>query len=200
MKYWKVLGAAVIGVIILCLLVLFFSSCSSRHIQKSVVHTDSLVVKKADSSHLVKSTDTKKNNTGKTTVKTDKSKAKEVVKEKTVIEFDSMPSVGFNGSAEDFTNGINEDAWSNMQKRIKKITHTKTTTKAVESDKKDSSSLFDNTVRVVEKVDSFDSNKTDSTRVTADEKQVEKKVWRFSWWWLLLLLVLAFLYYKRFKI
>jgi hypothetical protein len=197
MKYWKVLGVAVIDVIILCLLVLFFSSCSSRHVQKSTVKTDSVTVKKSDSSHLVKLIDTKKNNTGKTIVKTDKSKEKEVVKEKTVIEFDSMPSVGLNGTADDFVKGINEDAWSNMQKRIKKITHTKTTTKAVDSDKKDSSSLFDNSSRVIEKVDLFDSNKTDSTRVTADVKKINKKVWRFSWWWLLILPA-GYIIYKKY--
>lgn len=158
--------------------------CTSKHVTKSVAKSDSTAV------HKEAAVISKAKNKSTTTVKTDKTNKKEVVKEKTVIEFDTMPSVGVNGTAEDFTNGINEDAWSLRQKRIKRITHTKTTIKQVANDLKDSSKTEHTETQ------SAVINKSDSTKVIAEKKESDKKVFRFNWLWLLLVIPAVYFIYK----
>jgi hypothetical protein len=151
-------------------------SCSSKHIQTATSHKDSTTVRTASAT-----TSKIKNRTG-TRVATDHSKTKEKVEEVTVVEFDTIGQVGRNGTAEDFTGGIREDAWSLKQARIKRITHTKTTTRQIAADVRDSSTISSSVGATAS------TAVTDSTHLLVDTKTKDKRV--FNWNWLLWLLVI----------
>lgn len=174
-------------VLLLLLSALFLFSCTSKHIQKSVVKSDSTQVKKsavitkADLTEISTSTDT--------------GKEKEVIEETTVKEVDTAVLTGYlkllqqlnrnivkggdtltptidnrypiNGTAQDFL--------------PTKTTTTKRTTRTVDHNKKDSSAKIASNVT--------SDIKSDSVTVKKEIKQVDRKVFRFNWWWLLLILV-----------
>ena len=182
---WPLVIASAVAIVFI---VFLLGSCTSKHIQKSEVKTDSVVVKKVDSVRLRRIEAAKQQLKNRTQVKKDNTKKKEVVKETTVIEydngrhgFDTAASVGKNGTADEYI----------QTGKIKKITHTKTTTKQVNNNIVDSIVKNETVNTQNSSIDSGSHHQSDSTAVKTDVKKVDRKVLRFNWWWLLILLIPA---------
>ena len=173
-------------------------SCTSKHIQKTSVHTDSVSVKKVDSSRTITATLSKEGELKKTQVKKDNTKKTEKIKETTVIEFDNGSlivdtgtRVSSNGSAEDYL----------PIGKVKRITKTKTTTRQVDNDTVDSTDFTLINKEDSTYMDSIFHSESDSAIVTVDVKSSDKKVFRFNWWWLLLLIPIGYAIwvYRRYR-
>lgn len=182
---WYFVIASVVAMIFI---VYLFSSCTSKHIQKSETKIDSVVVKKVDSARIKRIEAATQQAKNRTQVKKDKTKKKEVVKETTVIEFDNGTSkvdtgasVGKNGTAGEYA----------PTGKIQRITHTKTTTKQVNNNTTDSTVKNETTNTQNSSVDSGTTHISDSSNVKTDVKTVDRKVFRFNWWWLLILIIPA---------
>jgi len=181
-KWELVIGSLLaIGFIIMLLF-----GCTSKHIQKSEVKTDSVVVKKVDSVRIRRIEAAKQQLKNRTQVKKDNTKKKEVVKETTVIEFDNGTSkvdtgasVGKNGTADEYA----------PTGKIKRITHTKTTTKQVNNNTIDSTVKNETVNTQKSEIDSSDHHQSDSTNVSIDASNSNRTVIRISLWWLLLLII-----------
>ena len=180
---WPLVIASAVAIVFI---VFLLGSCTSKHIQKSEVKTDSVVVKKVDSVRIRRIEAAKQQLKNRTQVKKDNTKKKEVVKETTVIEFDNgtskvdtSASVGKNGTADEYI----------PTGKIKKITHTKTTTKQVNNNIVDSTVKNETVNTQNSSIDSGSHHQSDSTAVKTEVKTVDRKVFRFNWWWLLLLAI-----------
>lgn len=170
-------------VVLATFLLLFATSCSSKHIQKSSAKTDSVSVKKVDSSKTATKSVNRVVHKASAKVIRDLTKKKETVKEKTVIVFDDDTGavVGKNGTAEDYL----------PKRKIKSITHTKTTTKEVDNNVTDSFTTLSNRKQSIDLLDVQKHIIQDSSAVKTETATSDKKVFRFSWWWLLVLLIPA---------
>lgn len=191
---WRLLSLLIALVVVMVLFLSTFTSCTSKHIQKSSVKTDSVSVKKVDSSRIKAVTLAKERAAKKVQVKKDNTKKTEKVKETTTIIFDNSDTAKIspsNGTAEDYA----------PTRKIAKIIHTKTTTKQVDNNTIDSTDFTMINKEDSTYMDSIYHSATDSTHLVSDIKTVDRKVFRFNWWWLLLLLIPGGWYvYKKYMV